>query len=213
MPDTSEQLAAQAAELLPADCSLGWADPARRYPLLPGEIDAGMVPRRAAEFSAGRFAARQAMLLAGQSPVALPQGADRAPVWPAGLVGSISHSDRACIAAVSTARAGLGLDIEPNVTLPDELAVIIRCEGDRVSGWQGRADPALLLFCAKEAAFKAQYPLSRQILGPEMLRIALQGETLQAVFQADVAPFAAGDGIGGRITLCAGHVLALAWLE
>jgi 4'-phosphopantetheinyl transferase EntD len=31
----------------------------------------------------------------------IPMGRDRAPVWPEGVVGSISHSDAFCLAAVA----------------------------------------------------------------------------------------------------------------
>ncbi|MEM7435734.1 MAG: 4'-phosphopantetheinyl transferase, partial [Myxococcota bacterium] len=85
--------------------------------LLPEEasIVAGAVPRRVSEFTAGRTCARQALSkLKGPSGYALLQGEDRGPIWPTGFVGSITHADFWCAAAVareSDVRA-VGIDIE-----------------------------------------------------------------------------------------------------
>ncbi len=168
-----------------------------------------MVPRRAAEFSAGRHAARLAMAAAGLEGGAVPRGADRAPVWAPGMVGSISHSDLACIAAVSSGLRGIGLDLEPLRSLDPGVAALICGPSDLVAA---EGDPGLLVFCAKEAAYKAQYALTRRLFGPDMLAVSIRGDMFRARMQEDVAPFAAGAEIEGRITLCAGHVLAVAWL-
>lgn len=146
---------------------------------------------------------------AGLQPVAVPKAPDRAPVWPFGLAGSISHSDLACIAAVSTGLAGLGLDLEPLRPLDPAVAALVTGPEDRVVA---DGDPGLLVFCAKEAAYKAQYPLTRRLFGPEMLAVMITGEGFRARFRGAVAPFERGAEIEGRITLCAGHVLAVAWI-
>lgn len=223
MPDPGQLLAVRAAALLPGRCFTGSADPARLWPLLPGESVRGMVARRSAEFSAGRHAARLAMAAAGLAPCALPKGADRAPVWPAGVLGSISHSDLACIAAVARPGAGtdladgpcgIGLDIEPLRPFDPAVAALVTGPEDSVPGDRAaaKADPGLLLFCVKEAAYKAQYPLSRQLFGPETLAVTISGERFRAGFREAVAPFDTGFQIEGRITICAGHVLAVAWI-
>ncbi len=209
MPDPGELLAKRTAELLPEGCFVASADPARSWPLWPGEDSGGMVPRRTAEFSAGRHAARLAMAAAGMEPCAVPKGADRAPVWPAGLAGSISHSDLACIAAVSAELQGIGLDLEPLRPFDPAVAALVTGPEDAVAA---DGDAGLLLFCAKEAVYKAQYSLSRRLFGPEALAVTIAGEVLTARFREDAAPFLRGAVIEGRITLCAGHVLAIAWL-
>ena len=56
------------------------------------------VPQRRREFFAGRLAAHRAMEALGHLPEPVPMGQDRAPVWPQGLVGSISHGAGACAA-------------------------------------------------------------------------------------------------------------------
>lgn len=211
MPDNGEKLAAQAALMLPGLVGIDFADPSRHYALMAGEDSSAMVPGRAAEFSAGRHAARRAMLRLGVAPQALPQGQDRAPIWPEGLVGSITHSPHACIAAVSQDLQGIGVDIEVNEPLVEDLSSLIVTSGDQVvTGLE--ADPALMLFCAKEAVYKAQYARSHRMFGPEALAVRLKGESFVARFLEPAAPFAIGDEVEGRITLCAGHILATAWL-
>ncbi|NPD13864.1 phosphopantetheinyl transferase [Xinfangfangia sp. D13-10-4-6] len=226
MPERGEALAARALALLPADVSsgvsLGAALPWQHYPLLTGEDTGGMVARRAAEFSAGRHAARQAMAGLGRVRSAIPKGPDRAPVWPDGLVGSITHSAEACIAAVALKRSagdlsgkglsGIGLDAEPLHALDPGLAALITGPLDQVQADAAMAggDPALMLFCAKEAAYKAQYPLSQRILGPEDIVISIEGDRFEACLAA--SPALPTGRINGRIAICAGHILAVAWI-
>lgn len=176
-----------------------------------------MVPRRLAEFSAGRHAARAALAELGHAPVAIPQGADRAPVWPKGVAGSISHSRSACLAIASVTQRGLGLDLEPDEPLSEDLWAAILLPDERrramVSADPGRA--AMLMFSAKEAAYKAQYPLTRQLFGFETLEIVAEGDQFRhfrAVFHEAVGPFALGEAISGRFAHAEGHVLTLAWI-
>ena len=64
--------------------------------LLPEERGAvaKAVPKRVAQFTAGRVCARRALAQLGNTePVPILMGEDRAPQWPAGYVGSISHTD------------------------------------------------------------------------------------------------------------------------
>src|SRR5258708_35576192 len=53
----------------------------------------GAAPKRVAEFTAGRRAARSAMAGLGWENVPLPQRADRAPIWPPGCGGRSGHCD------------------------------------------------------------------------------------------------------------------------
>lgn len=194
----------RAAGLLPPGTGVGASDPKLDYPALDGEVARGL-PHRQAEFRAGRAAARAAMAAAGLVPQAVPAGADRAPVWPASWTGSITHSDRLCLAAVAPLRllAGLGLDLEPTLPLEDGLRqTVLRAEEEG-------ADPlqAKLIFSAKEAAYKAQYRLSRQIFDFQVLSITLGDEHFTATFCLPVAPFHVGDQLRGRWCDVAGHFL------
>ena len=71
--------------------------------LLAAESDCigDMVEKRRLEFTHGRYCAHQAMQLLGMSVVAIPKGTDRAPVWPDGIIGSISHSGDTAAAVIT----------------------------------------------------------------------------------------------------------------
>ncbi|MFD1807677.1 4'-phosphopantetheinyl transferase [Gemmobacter lanyuensis] len=131
--------------------------------------------KRQSEFRAGRHAARAALAELGLPDRPIPAGADRAPIWPLGLIGSISHSDRLCLAAVGRGR-GIGVDLEPAEPLEPQIHRMILSPEDRgsegavISGLETR-----LIFSAKEAAYKAQYPLSRQLFDFQTLAVTVQG--------------------------------------
>ena len=59
------------------------------------------VPKRQQEFLAGRLCAHAALCELGMPRMALPSRADRTPAWPDPVVGSITHSERHCAAAVA----------------------------------------------------------------------------------------------------------------
>lgn len=215
MPEMQALLAALNT-LLPQGTGAGCADPRADLPAWPGEALPQAVPARRREFAAGRQAARAALAAIGAKPVAIPQGADRAPIWPPGLIGSITHTGDAClaIAAFRGEFQGMGLDLEPatpldrdlwdSVLLPQEQMAMMRLPAE------GRGLAAKRAFCAKEAAFKAQYPLSNALFGFEVMTVTFGPDRFAATFQTDVAPFAAGHQIQGRMVEVAGHFLALA---
>ena len=129
------------------------------------------VPKRVREFAAGRACARAGLSQLGYGSVALPMGADRAPQWPAGATGSITHTDGFCAAVVATTTQirALGLDAERadcvrphlwrRICTAEELATL------QASDAQAAVAAATLLFSAKEAFYKCQYTLTRQWLG------------------------------------------------
>ncbi|MER8504860.1 4'-phosphopantetheinyl transferase superfamily protein [Mesorhizobium sp. M0204] len=125
------------------------------------------VDKRIREFVAGRLLAREAALLLGLSDLVLPAGRDRAPVWPPGIVGSITHSRRWCAVAMARTRdvAGLGLDIEEHPGVPERLApeIMTKPEIDSCNRLAAAERDLMrsFVFSAKEAAFKAQYGLTK----------------------------------------------------
>ena len=197
---------------LPAGFAMAAADPRAEAPQDP-DTPPGAVPQRAREFAAGRRAARDAARQAGLALHRLPMGGDRAPVWPAGITGTISHSDRLCLAIVGLAAAGtIGLDLEPDAPLAPELwdTLLRPAEIAALPAGEDAGRTALAIFAAKEAAYKAQYPLTRRLFGFHDLEITLSPGRFRAVFTAAHPPFAPGDTIAGHWGRAAGHVLALA---
>lgn len=141
--------------------------PGDEHALLPEEapaFSASVVKVRRAS-GAARIAARALLARLGHATCALPKGAAGAPIWPPGVAGSLAHDDRVAVAAV--ARSGdfgaVGVDIEPAEVLPAELLDMVATPLERLKiaddPYRGR-----LLFVAKEAVYKAVYPLDRMFL-------------------------------------------------
>lgn len=128
------------------------------------------VPTRQIEYLAGRACAVEACRRAGLNPTPPTTGADREPLWPRGVVGSISHSHGQALALVAPENLyrSLGVDIE-FVVEPDKAhdlfdMIATSAEESRLQPLtQGdRALTFTLLFCAKEAIFKATWPHVRR---------------------------------------------------
>jgi enterobactin synthetase component D / holo-[acyl-carrier protein] synthase len=142
-------------------------------PLFPEEaaLVVRAVAKRRREFSAVRACARRAMEKLGVSAQPVVNGEHGAPRWPDGLVGSMTHCDGYCGAALARATevASLGIDAEPHAPLPEGVleAVALPQESHRLRGL-ALARPDVhwdrVLFSAKESVYKAWFPLTRQWL-------------------------------------------------
>jgi len=125
------------------------------------------VDKRKTEYLAGRWCAREALRILGFDGIP-GMGADRAPIWPGGTVGSITHSKGTAEVMVADARHWLavGLDTEQWLTAEraDRLCreLLTSEERDNLKGLTPiqRANRITLIFSAKESLFKALYPLT-----------------------------------------------------
>jgi len=134
--------------------------------------------KRQREFLAGRWCAKQALqgLGAGSTHVAVAE--DRAPIWPDGVVGSITHAGDFAGAAVAWAAdiAGLGIDSEQIIdpaTAGDIADICMVNEGTLFKAADGRSfcEFCTFVFSAKEAVFKCLFPLTRKFLEFSDVRI------------------------------------------
>lgn len=129
------------------------------------------VPQRIAEFAAGRACARHAMRQAGRTDCVVLVGADRAPQWPAGLVGSITHTRDYAAAVVADRRniRAVGIDVEIVGRVTQDLWHLLFVEEERkvlaTLGTHDQIRASTLMFAAKEAFYKLQYTLSHAWLG------------------------------------------------
>ena len=186
--------------------------------LYPEEADAvaRAVSKRRREFAAGRRAARAALARLGQRPVPILAAQSRAPLWPKGFVGSISHCEDLCLAVCARADAvlSLGVDIEARVPLSESLREAITTPEER--DWLQQSDHVLPIdvFSAKEAAFKALYPISQKMMGFQDFCIFPEG---QDQFAAELRTPAGRFSAGARFPLLSArlkaHVLCIAVLE
>jgi 4'-phosphopantetheinyl transferase EntD len=150
--------------------------PGDEHALLPDEAAAfasSVVKVRRAS-GAARIVARHLLARLGHPECPVPRAASGAPVWPAGIVGSLAHDARAAVAAVAMSRdvGALGIDVEPAECLPSELLGLVATPRERLEIGN---DPfqARLLFAAKEAVYKAVYPLDRTFLEHHDVQINL----------------------------------------
>jgi 4'-phosphopantetheinyl transferase EntD len=120
--------------------------------LFAGEDLPRAVVKRRTERAFGRACARTALAELGLAPAAIATGPGGEPCWPAGIAGSITHTDRDTAAAVSRSVVALGIDLESVehvARVPELLATVaLECE---------RGHPAALLFSAKESVYKCLY--------------------------------------------------------
>ena len=151
--------------------------------LLPVE-SAGLgraVQTRVQEFAAGRSCARLALAQFGIHDFPLAVRGDRQPAWPPSMVGSITHTAGLCAAVVGEASRflGLGLDCEvvgdvepelwPKICVPRETAWLRSLPPDE------QARGSALIFAAKEAFYKCQYPAVGEFLSFHDIRLDICG--------------------------------------
>lgn len=123
---------------------------------------------------AARAIAHDLLREMGAADIAILRGDRGAPVWPQGYVGSLAHDETVAVAAVARSRdlRSVGIDIEPAEPLPPELTEIVTMPADVLASPDDVA--SRVLFCAKEAVFKAVYPLDGRVLGFDEVMVDLE---------------------------------------
>jgi len=157
-------------------------------------VVANAIGARQREFGTVRRCARQALAELGIPAVPLLPGEGRAPQWPDGVVGSMTHCAgyRAAAVARAPAIAAVGIDAEPNEPLPEGVLRLVSLGEERARLAELAANHAgghgdvvnwdRLLFCCKEAVYKAWYPLARRWLGFESALVSI--DPARALFTA-----------------------------
>ena len=151
------------------------------------------VPKRQAEYLFGRLAARRALADIGCTGAQVGTGPQREPLWPEGILGAITHTDRhaAATAVQAGSLRGVGIDIEAALR-PDAVASTEQYAVDAREQAVLRAQAALayplalaIVFSAKESIYKALFPTVRRYFGFEAVRIdALDAERGEVHFTA-----------------------------
>jgi 4'-phosphopantetheinyl transferase EntD len=125
---------------------------------------------RQREFRAGRVYVRKALNQLGLSGVPIGRRTQRDPVWPSGIVGSITHNRWMCAVAVARSASvrALGIDIEDDQPIDIDCAAYVTSV--REMRWRTEfeslrsKDLPKTLFAIKESVFKAYYPSTRAFL-------------------------------------------------
>jgi len=159
---------------------------------------ANAVVKRRREFARGRVSARQALALLGVPAASLLVGAKREPLWPEGIVGTIAHDATLCVVAVASGAtyAGIGVDVEPEGALEPAVADRIwsREEAEHAARRDDMSEAlaSRLVFSAKEAFYKCQFPLTRTFVGFKEVSVRLGDGTFELVLENAVAELPAG---------------------
>lgn len=138
--------------------------------------------KRLSDFYTGRYCAIKALEQLGINDVLIPIGEDRAPVWPKGIVGSISHCDSltGAIVAKNSDHISLGLDIEEIGRVTPDLWDLVFTKNEK-RYLSSLSEKEILIqstsiFSIKEAFYKFQYPLTNTYL--EFLDVEVELPTL-----------------------------------
>lgn len=127
------------------------------------------VESRTKEFATARTCARRALQKLGLPAIPILKGRNGEPVWPAGVVGSITHCQgyRAAAVARQSEVLAIGIDAEIHEPLPADVLDLVAVERERA--WLATTTPKphwdRLLFSAKECAYKAWYAITGCWLG------------------------------------------------
>jgi 4'-phosphopantetheinyl transferase EntD len=135
------------------------------------------VEKRRRDFVTGRACARLALERLGLDPGAIGSGPRGEPLWPAGVVGSITHCRvlRACAVARSREVRSVGVDAEVHEPLAPEVLEEVSSSTERRALARAPNGFCLdrVLFSAKEAIYKAWWPLAFRWLGFEDVALSL----------------------------------------
>jgi 4'-phosphopantetheinyl transferase EntD len=177
-----------------------------------------MHPARRSEFIHGRACARTALGDMGFPDPVIPVGASREPVWPDGIVGSISHCGDVAAAAVARREeiGGLGIDLELAEPLDSQTMAMV-CH-KKEQAWLRRSDDALhlakLIFSAKESIYKCIWPSIRRFVDFQDISIQIDAKTncFAPVDWAEDLPDRVISSIRGRYLLRNGWIMTTACL-
>ncbi|TPG90032.1 hypothetical protein EAH72_30885 [Pseudomonas caspiana] len=137
-----------------------------------------MNQQRLREFTAGRNCARAALTRLGLPAAAIGMGAQGEPRFPAGVIGSITHTGNYCAAAL-TLKQGIrtiGIDAQTNMPLDQQLyRRVLGREPRKTSAHDGFCE-GTLTFSLKEAFYKAIFPVCQRKVHSKELVVNLLAE-------------------------------------
>jgi 4'-phosphopantetheinyl transferase EntD len=153
-------------------CAELYSDPPGLTPMAEEEpLIARSVAKRRNEFITVRYCARIALGELGFPPVPILKGDKGEPCWPDGVVGSLTHCAgyRGAVVGRGGVVRSVGVDAEPHDVLPDGVldAISLPAERAEIAALRAGVHWDRILFCAKEATYKAWFPLTKRWLGFE----------------------------------------------
>lgn len=181
---------------------------------------AGASEKRIQEFTAVRACAREALARLGRERPPLIADSIRGPTWPAGVMGSLTHTEsyRAAVVAERGEHIALGIDAEPALPLPSDIGKRILTEREirlvkLFEDETGLGCWDRLVFSAKESVYKAWAPLVGRFLDFGEACLSLMPRTkdegsFTAAIDDPVLPLVRGGWI-----LADGLIRTAAWID
>lgn len=173
--------------------------------------------KRRNTFSSGRACARNVLSDLGQAFVPLPRAEDGSIVWPAGFIGSVSHTDYWAVAAVarsaSSAAKAMGIDLEPRKVLNPKLLAKIATPSE-VQAIQDDEDwQSIALFSLKESLYKCLRPsYGRFISFHDVEMSELSSLRPKVTFCCEeLASYCDPQELELRLLITADHVFSMVW--
>lgn len=174
------------------------------------------VDKRKAEYATARVLVRKALARIGAPAAAIVNDDDRCPVWPEGVIGSITHTKGYCgvVVAKRGVAESVGVDVERDEAVRIELFDKI-CTTEELSWLETRPEAqrgrlVRTVFSAKEAFYKAQYPLTRQYLGFHDVELMLDVEAgrFTVTLCREAGRFERGVQLEGRVAVADGLIVS-----
>lgn len=151
-------------------------------------------PKRQYEYAVGRLMVSELLSQVSEEWVDywLPEH-NRRPIWPAGIIGSISHSDSLVAVAIGMQNcpyANIGIDIESITSDRNVVESLSLCFRDEEIRILDKLEHGLFVgFAAKEALYKCLNPLTNRFidfLDAEVLSIDFQANTIMLMITKEI---------------------------
>ena len=173
---SQDTLQALLTEILPSNVVLRVADDGQKRQLLSPALEQHIVTavdKRKMDFRGGRNAAYSALSALGfDKKVDIGVGEKREPLWPKGIVGSITHTSDfyGAIVAWKHDYRSIGFDVETIKPLKEDIQKMICTDTERTAIkilQEKHADIewSIVFFSIKEAIYKTFYPIYQVYLG------------------------------------------------
>jgi len=146
------------------------------------------LPKRLREFTAGRHIARRTLREMNLAAPSIPVAENRCPVWPDGIVGSISHTDDRVGVALARTKdyVSVGFDIESVGSVKRDLFDMVLTDSERDNmDVMVKPELATQVFSCKESVYKAVYPIVGKFLEFRDLEIRMADGRFEANCIAD----------------------------
>ena len=170
-------------------------------------------------FSSGRHCARELLKSLGSSPVALPRACDGSIIWPAGYIGSVSHTNEWAVAGVAVQglsdAISLGMDLETVKPIGEAVLKHISTQRERDELSQSTAQTwhATALFGLKESVYKClrtSFGSFIRFHDVEIMDIA-SGRPRLLIANSSLSQHCDPNAIELRLAVTPLHVFSLAW--